>query len=141
PRIFRSAVPGRIVAGGRHAGRRPGSAVAGYWQPLTASRLPEREAGDVSQQQDVYTDLIADGDELDALVAGLEPERWSTPTPAPGWTVAHQVAHLAFVARLALLSASQPEAFLALAEKARTNFQGAVDAALAEYLAEPPAAI
>jgi uncharacterized protein (TIGR03084 family) len=89
----------------------------------------------------VYTDLIADGDELDALVAGLGPERWSTPTPAPGWTIAHQVAHLAFVARLALLSAAEPESFLALAEKARTNFQGAVDAALAEYLADPPAEI
>ncbi|MBR7831978.1 TIGR03084 family protein [Actinospica durhamensis] len=95
----------------------------------------------MSQQQDVYTDLVADGDELDALVAGLDPDRWATPTPAPGWTIAHQVAHLAFVSRLALLAAAQPEVFLAHAAQARADFQGAVNAALEEYLAEPPAEI
>jgi uncharacterized protein (TIGR03084 family) len=105
----------------------------------------------VSRQQNVYTDLIADGDEIDALVAdgdeldtlvaGIDPDRWRTPTPAPGWTVGHQVAHLAFVARLALLSATRPEVFLVHAAQARTDFQGAVDAANAEYLAEPPAEI
>ncbi|MFD1047266.1 maleylpyruvate isomerase N-terminal domain-containing protein, partial [Kibdelosporangium lantanae] len=38
-------------------------------------------------------DLVAEGDELDALVSA-RPD-WSIPTPAVGWTIAHQIAHLA----------------------------------------------
>jgi len=90
---------------------------------------------------DAFTDLLAEGEELERLVAGLTPEQWSLPTPAPGWTIAHQVAHLAFIAHLAGASASDPEEFERLAAPARVDFQGSVDAALAEYLAESPAAI
>ena len=39
--------------------------------------------------QDVISDLNADGDDVDRMVAGLTPERWALPTPAPGWTIAH----------------------------------------------------
>jgi len=42
---------------------------------------------------DVVADLVAEGDELDALVA--EHADWTRATPAAGWTIAHQVAHLA----------------------------------------------
>jgi uncharacterized protein (TIGR03084 family) len=87
---------------------------------------------------DVYADLVAEGDDIDRLVADLAPADWARPTPAPGWTVAHQVAHLAFIARLARASAADPAEFERLAAPARTDFQGAVDAALQEYLAEPP---
>ncbi|TDW18444.1 mycothiol maleylpyruvate isomerase-like protein [Kribbella kalugense] len=38
-------------------------------------------------------DLVAEGDELDALVSAEAD--WSKPTPAVGWTIAHQIAHLA----------------------------------------------
>ena len=41
----------------------------------------------------LIADLTAEGAELDAIVAG-QPEAWGTPTPAQGWTVAHQIAHL-----------------------------------------------
>ena len=41
-------------------------------------------------------DLVAESESADALVADLTAEQWATPTPAPGWTIAHQVAHLAW---------------------------------------------
>ncbi|MEV6926552.1 TIGR03084 family metal-binding protein [Dactylosporangium sp. NPDC051485] len=86
----------------------------------------------------VYASLAADGEGVDALVAGLSPDGWSTPTPAVGWTVAHQIAHLAATFRLAGLAASRPEDFKTLMAGLTTNFNSNVDHALAEYLAEPP---
>jgi len=57
--------------------------------------------------------VAAESAELDALVAGLEPAGWRRPTPAPGWSIATQVAHLAWTDDLALLSAARPGDFLA----------------------------
>ena len=91
----------------------------------------------MSTPQDVYADLIEEGDDIDRLVADLGPAQWILPTPSPGWTIGHQVAHLAFVAHLAGLAAADPDAFTAHAADAKADFQGAVDAALAEYLADP----
>ena len=42
----------------------------------------------------VIADLDAESDELDGLVAGPAAGGWATPTPAEGWTIAHQIAHL-----------------------------------------------
>jgi len=66
----------------------------------------------------VIDDLRAESDELDLLVADLSPEQWARPTPAPGWTVAHQIAHLAWTDRSALLAVTDAGAFQALVEKA-----------------------
>ncbi|MFL6117206.1 MAG: maleylpyruvate isomerase family mycothiol-dependent enzyme [Catenulispora sp.] len=52
----------------------------------------------------VYTDLLFDSDQLEALVP-LD-ERWYSRTPAPGWTVGRQVAHLADVAGMARAAAA-----------------------------------
>ncbi|WP_072805610.1 TIGR03084 family metal-binding protein [Rhodococcoides yunnanense] len=49
----------------------------------------------------IVDDLRAEGDALDALVAELTEQQWSTPTPAPGWTVAHQIAHLSWTDNVA----------------------------------------
>ncbi|MFG2135421.1 TIGR03084 family metal-binding protein [Streptomyces sp. NPDC048650] len=59
----------------------------------------------------VMADLRQESEELDALVAGLPAERWATPTPAAGWTVAHQIAHLAWTDQKALLAATDPDRF------------------------------
>ncbi|NEB73609.1 maleylpyruvate isomerase family mycothiol-dependent enzyme, partial [Streptomyces fulvissimus] len=61
----------------------------------------------------VLDDLVAESDELDALVAGLSDAEWKVATPAEGWTVAHQVAHLAWTDRVALTAVTDPEAFAA----------------------------
>lgn len=59
----------------------------------------------------VLADLGEESEEVDGLVAGLPPAAWRAPTPAPGWTVAHQIAHLAWTDRRALLAATDPDAF------------------------------
>lgn len=92
----------------------------------------------MSESSDIFPDLVAESEDIDRLVAGLDAEQWSLPTPASGWTIAHQIAHLAFVNHLARLAGSAPERFAAYAARAKSGFQAAVDAALAEYLADPP---
>ena len=48
----------------------------------------------------VVADLEAESAQLDALVADLDDAGWATPTPAEGWTVAHQISHLAWTCLL-----------------------------------------
>lgn len=64
---------------------------------------------------DVLGGLLADlRDEsavLDDLVAGLPAGDWARPTPAEGWTVAHQIAHLAWTDDWTALAARDPEGF------------------------------
>ena len=50
-------------------------------------------------------DLAAEGDQLRATVDRLGPDGWTTPTPAAGWTVATQVAHLLWTDEVAVLAA------------------------------------
>jgi uncharacterized protein (TIGR03084 family) len=54
----------------------------------------------------VLADLRAEGDQLEALVAPLADDAtgWRCPTPAAGWDVAHQVAHLAWTDDMAVLA-------------------------------------
>ncbi|MGV9770550.1 TIGR03084 family metal-binding protein [Streptosporangium sp. NPDC003464] len=92
----------------------------------------------MSELEGVLNDLTAEGDELARLVAGLDAEQWRLPTPAPGWTIADQIAHLAFIFRLAGTAASDAEAFKVLAAGAEKDFDGAVNAALADYKNDPP---
>jgi uncharacterized protein (TIGR03084 family) len=68
----------------------------------------------VAAIQELLADLAAEGADLEALVAPLDPAGWRTPTPAPGWTVAHQIAHLAWTDEVAVLSATDPAGWHAL---------------------------
>ncbi len=56
-------------------------------------------------------DLAAEHQDLDSIVAELSEEQWRTPTPAEGWTVADQIAHLAFFDSKARLAVEEPEKF------------------------------
>lgn len=87
----------------------------------------------MTEFQDVIAHLIAEGDGVERLVADIDADRWSTPTPAVGWTVADQIAHLSFVYRLAGAAAGAPEVFKAIVAGAGGDFDGAVNAALGEY--------
>jgi uncharacterized protein (TIGR03084 family) len=79
---------------------------------------------------ELLDDLAAECAELDALVAGLDDAGWRTPTPSPGWTIAHQVAHLAWTDEIAVQAITDPTAFAsavaALAERA-ARLDGYVD--------------
>ncbi|MBT2398554.1 TIGR03084 family metal-binding protein [Streptomyces sp. ISL-100] len=72
----------------------------------------------MSDQAAVLDDLRAEGDELDQLVGAMSEKQWSLATPAPRWTVAHQIAHLAWTDTAALLSVTDPEGFAAEAREA-----------------------
>jgi uncharacterized protein (TIGR03084 family) len=92
----------------------------------------------VSSQNNVYADLMAEGAALDAVVADLHPAQWALPTPAPGWTIAHQIAHMASVCGLVAAAASDPAAFGAKIAGATDDFDAAVGALLRPYLADAP---
>ncbi|MBX7433720.1 TIGR03084 family protein [Mycobacterium sp. Y57] len=87
----------------------------------------------------IVADLRAESDALDALVRDLPPERWATATPAAGWTIAHQIAHLSWTDRTALTSVTDEAGFAAILNEAAKDPTGFVDAAAEELAATPPA--
>ncbi|MEU9333956.1 TIGR03084 family metal-binding protein [Streptomyces sp. NPDC048290] len=86
----------------------------------------------------VFDDLRAEGAEVDAIVAALSAERWAAPTPAPGWSVAHQIAHLAWTDESALLAVTDADGFRARVEKALAAPDTFVDDGAREGAALPP---
>ncbi|MFB7454723.1 TIGR03084 family metal-binding protein [Streptomyces sp. NPDC056194] len=88
---------------------------------------------------DVLKDLATEIEETARLVEGLDEQAWHTATPAPGWTVADQIAHLTFIFHLAGTAASDAEGFAQLAAGAAGDFDGAVNAALKLFNPFPPA--
>ena len=62
----------------------------------------------MTEYENVISDLAAEGHQVDRLISGLSVGQWRLPTPAPGWTVAHQVAHLASIFSLATMVAHGP---------------------------------
>ncbi|MBA0053213.1 TIGR03084 family protein [Streptomyces sp. AJS327] len=77
----------------------------------------------------VLDDLRAEGAELDTLVAGLDRDDWRRPTAAPGWSVAHQVAHLAWTDQQSLMAARDTDAFQRAVERAIASPDTFVDEA------------
>jgi uncharacterized protein (TIGR03084 family) len=90
------------------------------------------------QLDEVLADLWAESAELDRLVGGLPAEDWSTPTPAKGWTIAHQIAHLAWTDEAAHLAITDPDGFKASLENAAANPATYVDDGANETAALPP---
>ena len=85
----------------------------------------------------VLADLAAEGDRLDALVADLDETGLRTPTPAPGWDVATQVAHLAWTDDVALRAATDKDAWDAVVMDAIADPEGYVDARALALAADP----
>jgi uncharacterized protein (TIGR03084 family) len=83
-------------------------------------------------------DLDAESADLDARVAPLDAREWSRVTPSPGWTVGHQIAHLAWSDQAALLAATDEVAFYAaVADSLGDDPEHYVDRGAAEFLAPP----
>src|SRR5215207_1615374 len=120
----------------RRAVRGPSTVVAEVLSG--AAYAPEERTRPMTQAPDPIAVLTADGDEVDRMVADLDPAGWQTPTPAPGWTVAHQVAHLAATFQLAAAAAGAPEMFKKIAAGLSPDFDANVRGAMAPYLAMPP---
>ncbi|MEU7585894.1 TIGR03084 family metal-binding protein [Micromonospora sp. NPDC049230] len=87
-------------------------------------------------QTDLLADLAAESAQLDSLVAPLPAADWVRPTPAPGWSIGHQIAHLAWTDHVSLLAATDAEAFLA-AVTAAPDPTRMVDDGAEEFLAPP----
>jgi uncharacterized protein (TIGR03084 family) len=81
----------------------------------------------------LLADLDLESADLDALV-GATPD-WSRPTPAPGWTIAHQIAHLAWTDRVAELAATDTDAFYQSAAIALQDPTGFVDRTTEQMIA------
>jgi len=86
----------------------------------------------------VLNDLAAEGARLEALVADLPDTDWRRQTPAAGWDVATQVAHLAWTDEAAYAAATDKSRWDALVLEAMADPEHAVDrAALTGGLAAP----
>lgn len=91
----------------------------------------------MADHERILADLDAEGAELDGLVGALPDEAWARPTPAPGWTVAHQIGHLAWTDDQAYLAAARPEQFGAVLARAAAE-PALVDEGAAELAELPP---
>src|SRR3954447_21138745 len=87
----------------------------------------------------MVADLRAESDDLDALVAELPDARWAEATPAPGWTIAHQIAHLLWTDRVALVAVTDEGGFAGVLEEAAKNPTRFVDEGAEELAALAPA--
>lgn len=69
----------------------------------------------MSTLTDVVTAFREETAIMQELLLSLEDGQWTAATPAPGWSVLDQVAHLTFVYDLAATACEQPEFFKAFA--------------------------
>lgn len=86
----------------------------------------------------VLADLLAESEVLDALVTRLDDADWQRPTPAPGWSVAAQIAHLAWTDEAAIIAAVDPQGWERLLADAVADHEGFVDHAALAGAAMPP---
>ncbi len=66
----------------------------------------------------LLTDLKAEGDQLWSVVAGLDEADWGTPTPATGWDISTQIAHLLWTDEVAVVAATDKDAWDAVVLRA-----------------------
>lgn len=88
----------------------------------------------------ILHDLAAVSARVDDIVTTLDPVHWRRATPAAGWTVAHQIAHLAWTDQKSLLALRDPEQFPSEVRKAMT-MESFVDSGAAAGAGKEPAAL
>ncbi|MEV0249731.1 TIGR03084 family metal-binding protein [Nocardia sp. NPDC050712] len=87
----------------------------------------------------LLADFTGECADLETLVAPLSPADWALPTPAAGWTIAHQIGHLAWTDEVATLAATDAERFTILVTEAAPKVLTFVDEAAAEAATAAPA--
>ena len=75
-------------------------------QPMTGG-----VSGAADRLSGILADLAAEAEWLDTLLRDLAPERWPPATPAVGWDIACQVAHLASTDEAATAAVTDPVAW------------------------------
>ncbi|HEX4982264.1 MAG TPA: TIGR03084 family metal-binding protein [Ilumatobacteraceae bacterium] len=91
--------------------------------------------------REVTTDLLAEHDALDAIVAPLPDEAWAMPTPSPRWTVADQIGHLTYFDGTATLAITDPDAFAAVRDELLASVDGGEELTLGPGRAMSPAEV
>ena len=76
----------------------------------------------------VRSDLIAEQNALDRIVSSIETSQWGLESPSPGWSVADQIAHLAYFDNAAALAISDPEQFQNMVDDLLAMFSRGDDA-------------
>ncbi|MGY0502376.1 TIGR03084 family metal-binding protein [Nocardia sp. FBN12] len=84
-------------------------------------------------------DFAAECADLENLVAPLTPEQWQTPTPAPHWDIATQIAHLTWTDEVSVIAATDADAFAAFVAEAAPRVLTVVDEGAEEIAETPPA--
>ncbi|WP_116047603.1 TIGR03084 family metal-binding protein [Amycolatopsis palatopharyngis] len=85
----------------------------------------------------ILDDLAAQGREVDDLVAGLSEAQWRQQTPAEGWTIAHQVGHLAWTDAQSLIAVRSPEEFATVLERLVAHGSSFVDEVAGDWASLP----
>ena len=96
----------------------------------------------MTESQNPYLEAVArldaEGRTLEQLVENLSDSQWRLDTPAQGWTIAHQIAHLAWTDQAALTALQGQEAFQPLLEASQAKPLGLVNEAADEGAKQPP---
>ncbi len=87
---------------------------------------------------EVLSDLAAESEQLQSWVEPLDADGWATVTTPEGWTVAHQVGHLAWTDDASVAAVTQDPAFGAGMKAAAADPTGFVDDAAAEWADKGP---
>ena len=88
----------------------------------------------------VLADLAAESDQIEGWVTPIESVDWTTVTTPEGWTISHQIAHLAWTDQASLTAIAGGEPFDALMDLALNDPAGFVDAETERWAAELPPA-
>jgi uncharacterized protein (TIGR03084 family) len=86
---------------------------------------------------DLVTDLAAETEVIEHMLAGLPDSEWERPTPAEGWLVRDQISHLAYFDEAATLSVVDPEQFKATAKEHIASGMDFPDRLVLEHRALP----
>jgi uncharacterized protein (TIGR03084 family) len=95
----------------------------------------------VANLTDLLDDLAAESAELDDLVTPLSDMQWCEDTPAKGWTIATQIAHLAWTDQVATVAATDAAEFQKQVEAALPRIATYVDEAAFEKAEQAPDAL
>lgn len=87
---------------------------------------------------EVLDDLRAESADLDRMVAALPESGWAMATPAPGWTIAHQIAHLRWTDHAALLALTDPDSFAEIQRVAAADLTELIEAGARDGVALGP---
>jgi len=87
----------------------------------------------------VIADLEAESAQLDGWVVPLDADEWTRVTTPEGWTIAHQIGHLAWTDEASLTAIHDPDAFAEGLKLAAANPGGFTDEGADEWAKIPPA--